>query len=341
MTFEGARHQTADEMRMVLYLPSDEVNWRDDLSGFIHSINSVHDAYKLTTANALWAQKKYPFNDDYLKLIKSTYFSEARNLDFVADPDAQRVTINNWVSNHTNDRIKNLLPPRSIDRDTRLVITNAVYFKGTWETPFEKLYTKPSAFWIVPDQSIQTPTMGLFENSFNYAENDQAQLIQLPYKGNDLSMIIVLPRSKDIKSLEKVLTLDTLKQWQGSMATEKINVYIPKFKFDWNMQMGDILRDMGMKSAFDPGNADFSGMSAKMPDGNLYISAVIHKAWIETNEEGTEAAAATAIIMAAGSAAPITPPKEFRADHPFIFFIQDNKTGYILFMGRVSDPREK
>jgi len=341
MTYEGARHQTADQIRTVLHLPSDEVDWRSDLTAFIQKMNKADRSYELSTANALWAQRKYPFKDEYLKLIKTSYFAEARNLDFVTDPEASRVTINNWVSANTKDRIKDLLPPRSITPDTRLVITNAVYFKGKWEAPFEKENTRPDAFWVTPDQSVQTDMMQVQGKSFNYMENDQAQVLQLPYQGNELSMVIVLPRSKDIQDLDKTLTAGTLKQWQESMILQEINVFIPKFKMDWHLEMGNILAAMGMELAFDPGKADFSGMSDKMPDGNLYIGAVFHKAWIDTNEEGTEAAAATAVLMVAGSAYNPQGPKVFRADHPFFFVIQENATGHILFMGRVSDPREK
>jgi serpin B len=341
MVYEGARNQTADEMRTVLHLPSDEVDWRTDLSNFIQSMNTAHQAYELSTANALWAQKAYPFKEGYLKLIKDTYFAEARNLDFVSDPEASRVTINSWVSKNTKDRINDLLPPRSITPETRLILTNAVYFKGKWETPFDKGDTKSDTFWLDPSQSVQTDMMTLEGKSFDYMDNDQAQVLLLPYQGDDLSMLIVLPRSKDIQGLEKILNQDILKQWQGGMTSQEVNVSIPKFKFDSGYEMSGILSGMGMNLAFDPNNADFSGMADKVHDENLYIGGVFHKAWIETNEEGTEAAAATAVGMMAGAMYHPQERKVFRADHPFIFVIQESKTGHILFMGRVSDPREK
>jgi len=341
MTYEGAHGKTADEMRTILYLPSDEVNWREDISGFIQSMNAVRTSCEVSTANALWAQKAYPFKADYLALVQSSYFAEARNLDFVTDPEASRLTINSWVLAKTKDRIKNLLPSKSITSDTRLVLTNAVYFKGKWQSPFEKPFTKADTFWLDDARSVQTAMMALHEGSFHYNDNDQAQILQLPYQGDDLSMLIVLPRSKDIRLLEKILNTDILKQWQEGMSSQKVNVYLPKFKFDADYQLKDSLAEMGMKTAFDGNDADFSGMVNTALGEKLYIGGVFHKAWIETNEEGTEAAAATAVVMEAGAAFPEHPPKEFRADHPFLFVIEDNKTGLILFMGRVSDPREK
>jgi len=338
MTFEGARGPTSDEMRMALYLPSDEVDWRTDLTSFIQRINSPNKDYALSVANALWVQKAYPFKEDYLNLVKNTYFAEARNLNFAADPEGSRGTINGWVSDHTNNRINDLLPNGSITPNTRFVLTNAVYFKGKWETPFKIENTKFGAFWLTPDQSVQTNMMSLAGESFLYAENDQAQVLQLPYQGNDLSMLIILPRSKNLIGLEKSLTFEMLKQWRDESISQNVDVIFPKFKFDANYQMKDILTGMGINLAFDDKKADFSGMTGNK---DLYIDQVYHKAWIEVNEEGTEAAAATAVVMSLGMAYNPPQPKEFRADHPFIFMIQDNKTGHILFMGRVSDPREK
>jgi len=342
MTYEGARGQTAQEMRTVLHYNTDDVSRRTETSTFIQQINRPDKAYELSVANALWAQKAYPFKEDYLSLVKGTYSAEARNLDFVANPEGSRGTINTWVSDNTNNRINNLLPAGSITPSTRLVLTDAVYFKGKWETLFKKKNTKLGSFWLTPDQSIQTDMMSLLGKSFYYFDNDQVQVLKLFYKGYDLSMLIILPRSKDNQSLEKILTMDMLQQWQKSMISQEVNVFLPKFKFEWKDEMSNMLIGMGMKLAFDRNDANFSGMAYLKSDEPFYIGQVYHKAWIDTSEEGTEAAAATAVVMTMGAVAmPIKKPKIFRVDHPFIFVIQDNKTGHILFMGRVSDPREK
>ena len=343
MTYEGAHGPTADEMRMALYLPSDEVDWRGDVSSFIQNMNAAHPAYELSVANALWTQKAFLFKEDYLKLVKDTYFGEARNLDFIADPEASRTTINNWVLEKTKNRIKDLLPPGSIDHKVRLVLTNAVYFKGKWAVSFKKELTKKDAFWISPTEAVQIDMMGLVGKSFKYTENDQVQVVELPYQGNDLSMLIVLGRDKDVQLVEKAISEPVLREWEGAMFKLPVNVFIPKFKFDADYQMKDILKEMGMKIAFDESLADFSNMAQLSPGEHLYIDQVYHKAWIDVNEEGTEAAAATAVVVMAKSLSmQVTfPPKVFFADHPFIFMIRENKTGHILFMGRVSDPREK
>ncbi|MBF0570520.1 MAG: serpin family protein [Candidatus Omnitrophica bacterium] len=343
MTYEGAKGQTADEMRSALHLPPDDAARRGEVSAFIQSINREDKAYELSTANALWAQKAFPFKADYLNLVKNTYFAEARNLDFVSNPEGARVTINGWVSDNTKNRINNLLPSRSITTETRLVLTNAVYFKGKWSVPFKKKNTKPEAFWLDPDHSVQTDMMMLVGESFDYIDNDQAQLLKISYQGEAFSMLIILPRSKNLQVLEKALTSDTLMQWQMVMMPQKVNIFLPKFKLDFHYEMKGILIGMGMKLAFDMNNADFSSMADLKPDEHLYVDQVYHKAWIDTSEEGTEAAAATAVVMKLTmSARPIKiEPKIFRADHPFIFIIQDNRTKQILFMGRVNDPREK
>ncbi len=339
MAYEGARDKTAQEMRAVLHLSTDNVDRQSGISTFIHQINRPDKAYELAVANALWAQKTYPFKGAYVSLVKDIYSAEVRNLDFKSDLDASRLTINSWVSQHTQNRINDLLPPGSISSDTRLILTDAVYFKGQWDTPFRKQFTKPDTFWVDPGQAVQVEMMQLNGKSFNYTDNDQSQILQLPYQGKDLSMLIILPRLKDIQGLEKMLTLGVIEQWQDGMAFQKVNVFLPKFRFDSSHQMSDILEKMGMKLAFDGQNADFSGMTG---DKGLFIDKVYHKAWIDVDEEGTEAAGATAIgIKALAMRFEPLQPKVFRADHPFIFVIQENKTGHILFMGRVSDPRGK
>jgi len=342
MAYEGARGETAQEMRSLLHLNADDTARRSRIASFIQEINLPGKAYELTVANAFWAGQAYPFKEDYLNLVKHVYFAQVRNLDFISNPEPSRETINNWVSEKTKNHINGLLPSGSITKETRLVLTDAVYFKGKWQTPFKKQFTRPDAFWLTPDQSVLTDMMAIKGESFDYMDNEQAQVLKLPYQGADLDMCIILPRSKDLQDLQKTLTPDLLTQWQQDMKLEGVNVFIPKFKFDAEYMMKDILSGMGMKLAFDPQNADFSGMAELQPGWHLCIDEVYHKAWVDVNEEGTEAAAATGVGMLS-SLARMEPlnPKIFRADHPFLFVIQDKNSGHILFMGRVSDPRGK
>ena len=277
-----------------------------------------------------------------MNLTQSTYFAQAQNLDFESDPEAARVTINQWVSDKTKKRINDLLPPGSINSSTPLVLTDAVYFKGKWVTPFDKGFTQSEDFWITPDRTVKTDMMRVSQD-FDYFENDQVQVLQIPYQGDRLSMLVILPRSKDIHGLEKIFTQDAFLKWENGLSSQQVNLTLPKFKFDSGYEMSRVLGELGMGQAFDVNKADFSGMAQKILGKNLYIGAVFHKAWIDTDEEGTEAAAATAVNMMEAATANPGPDvfKDFIADHPFIFVIEDTVTGHFLFMGRVSDPREK
>ena len=335
MTYEGAKGQTADEMASVLHLPKDDTVRRGGYAGIYSEINKKDKKYLLSTANALWAQKDYEFLKTYFDISEKYYGGKVTNLDFVKDTENSRITINNWVEQQTNNKIKDLIPQGAIDASTRLVLTNAVYFKGTWVKQFDKKNTQEQDFRVRSGTNVKAQMMSLTGEDavFNYTETDQAQILELPYAGNDLSMIVLLPKGDDIDSLEASLSAENLAAWKNSMSKEQVNVYIPKYKFETKYFMTDTLKEMGMPTAFSD-NADFSGMTGKK---DLFISDVIHQASVEVNEEGTEAAAATGVMMGAGAAAP-SQAKTFYADHPFIFIIQDKTTGTILFMGRVSDP---
>jgi serpin B len=335
MVYEGARGGTADEMRTVLHLSTDDAARRAGILQDIMTINAPGKAYALDTANALWAQKDFAFQDAYVQLVRQVYSGEARELDFINAAEPSRITINGWVAQQTRDKIRDLIPPKGVDASTRLVITNAVYFKGAWEETFSKKLTRPEDFWTTPERAVKAELMSQ-EHDFDYMENDLVQMIDLPYEGGDLSMVVVLPRKNDPALIAGGLQPEAFKQWQSGLHGEKVKLYFPKFKFSADYEFKDDLRALGMAAAFDAGAADFSGMTGTR---DLYISQVFHKAWIEVNEEGTEAAAATAVVMALNGM-PTRPeePKVFRADHPFFFVIQDNSTGRILFMGRVSDP---
>jgi serine protease inhibitor len=335
MTYEGAKGKTAQEMQSVFQFPADSVSRRSAFASIYNEINKDGKNYKLSTANALWAQKDYPFLADYLKTTENYYGGKVTNMDFVAEPEKSRLIINKWVEDQTNNKIKDLLSPGDIHDMTRLVLTNAIYFKGKWHLQFEKKDTEERDFKISPQSTIKTQMMKLQGEKalFNYAENDNYQMIELAYQGDEVSMVIVLP----VENSDATTSIDeqSFNELKASMKKQKVNVFIPRFKFETKYMMADDLKKLGMPTAFDSSQADFSGMTG---NDDLYIDKIIHQAYIDVNEEGTEAAAATGIAMA-GKAMP-SEPIIFNADHPFMFVIQQKSNGNILFMGRVNDPTQ-
>jgi len=329
MTYEGARGETAEEMENVLHIPEDKDIRRPNFARIINGINREDKKYELSTANALWAQEGYKFLEEYLKIVENYYGGKATNVDFVNELEKSRQTINRWVEEQTNDRIKELLHEGDIDELTRLVLTNAIYFKGRWLLQFDPEDTKELEFTTINGEKKSVPMMSLREE-FNYAEIDGCQILEMLYEGEDLSMIFILP--EDIRSAEENLTVEKLSEWKDAMVKQEVDVLIPGFKLETRYYMKETLKEMGMILPFSL-SADFSGMDGTL---NLMIDKVIHQAFIEVNEEGSEAAAATAVVIKL-KAAP-APAPVFRADHPFIFLIQQRDTGNILFMGRVGDP---
>ncbi len=342
ITYEGAREETADEIKQVFHFPKEDSARRPAFARLYNLINAPTGDYQLSTANALWIEDTYPLLQEYVRVASEYYAARATNLDFIRNAESSRVTINNWVEAHTNDKIKNLIPQGAVDPMTRLVITNAVYFKGKWALEFDPKNTHEEDFQVMPSDPIKSSPdyvkaqmMHLYgENAiFNYTENYDLQAIELNYEGGEVSMLILLPKGLSTGGIESYLEPGKLARLRDQMKTEKLGeVAIPRFNFETQYELDSELSAMGMPIAFSPGNADFSGMDGTK---DLYISKVIHKAFIEVNEEGTEAAAATAVIMALTS---MPEHKTFRADHPFVFVIQEKKTGAVLFLGRVADP---
>jgi len=345
MTYEGARGKTAEEMQAVFHFPQDDNARRVGFAAIYNEINKKDKKYNLSTANALWAQKDYKFLGSYFNLIQTYYGGNVTNLDFVGDAENSRITINKWVEEQTNHKIKDIIPPGVLNSLTRLVLTNAVYFKAKWFIPFLN-ETTDQDFRVSAGNAIKVKMMSLYGSGvkasdgeivpirFNYAETEKAQILELPYQGNETSMLILLPKGDNLQDIEQSLTADKLYEWRSMLKETKLDgVYLPRFKFETKYFMPETLKRMGMKKAFDPSEADFSGMDGTR---NLYISDVIHQAFIDVNETGTEAAAATVVVMTLTMAP--GEPKVFRADHPFIFIIQQRDTGNILFMGRVADP---
>ena len=332
MVYEGARGETASEIREVFYFPEDDVERRSSFAAVYNQINKADKKYKLSTANALWAQQDYVFLDEYFEVVEQNYGGKVTNLDFKSNTEESRVIINDWVEGKTNGKIKDLIS--YLDPLTRLVLTNAVYFKGDWVYEFDKGDTMESSFMLSSGQDVIVDMMFLDNDdaTFNYLDREELQILEMPYKGEEISMLILLPKG-DIAELESEFSYDKLNEWKENMFKQEVIIYVPKFTFETKYTgMGDTLIEMGMPSAFDYNVADFSGMTGKR---DLYISQVIHQAFVDVNEEGTEAAAATAVVMEAMSAGP---SNVFKADHPFIFIIQEGEAGNILFIGKVENP---
>lgn len=334
MTYEGANGTTAEEMQTVLHVPEDANVRRPNFARLYNAINEQEKEYALSTANALWAQRDFMFLKEYTYTIEKYYGGKVTNCDFIGAPEQARETINTWVADNTNQKIKDLIPRGVINDATRLVLTNAIYFKGTWALQFDENETYEKDFHTSAGNTVKVPMMRLVDSdtSFKYVETDEVQVLELFYEGDDLAMFIILPRGDDLSNIEGSLNPDLLSKWQNMLREQEVDIIIPKFKFTTKYLMGNILSDMGMPTAFSSA-ADFSGMNGAR---NLFISSVIHQAFVEVNEEGTEAAAATGVVMEITSVGPRKPV--FRADHPFIFIIQNIETGNILFLGRVCDP---
>jgi serpin B len=330
MTFEGARGKTAEEMQSVLHFPNDDTVRRSAFAWLYNDMNKEEKEYILSTANALWASESYKFLDEYFDVIEKFYMGKVTNMDFINEAEESRQTINTWVEEQTNGKIKDLLKKEHVTAMTRLILTNAIYFKGNWVKQFNEKNTKESDFRVDSEKTVKVPMMSMRDETFNYTATQNLQILELPYQGEDLSMLIILPWEGKMDSVEESLTLENLASWRNNLREQKIDIYIPKFKFETRYDMGDTLKEMGMPTAFSPGGADFSGMDGSK---RLFIDFVIHQGFVEVNEKGTEAAAATAVGMVETSI-----PNTFNADHPFIFLIQDRDSGNILFMGKVSDP---
>lgn len=339
ITYEGARGTTAEEIRSVFRFPANQNIMRSGFTEVITGINSPSNTYTLRTANALWAEKTFSFLPEYISAGEKYYGAKTTNLDFINKPDESRVAINRWVEDQTEDKIRGLLSEDSIDPDTRLVITNAIYFKGTWTRQFDEEKTMDADFRTGTGSIVRVPMMQRTDEDarYGYAETDMFQALSMPYEsgdGKELSMLVLLPKSNDLSTIESSFNASSLATLRQSISTRRVMVYFPKFTMETKYSLSRMLSTMGMPIAFS-GSADFSGMAGTK---DLYIDDVIHQAFVEVNEEGTEAAAATAVIMRQTSLLIEEPTPVFRADHPFIFMIQDSDTGNILFMGRVSDP---
>lgn len=335
MTFAGARAGTESQMAKVLHFARQGQGIHSFFGSFTRTLTgSELNGGGLKIANALWGQKTYPFLDGFVKPVTDNYGGGLRLIDFKGSPEKARHEINMWVENQTQEKIKDLIRPGIVDRFTRLILTNAIYFKGMWSARFEKHRTKEAAFSLADGAETRVPMMRLTDR-FSYLKGAGFQVLELPYKGGALSMIVLLPdKSRGIEEFERSVTNEKLTEWLGRLRRQEVAVYLPRFKITTpTYRLDSALKSLGMTDAFSP-SADFSGMTSNK---DLYISAVLHKGYVDVNEEGTEAAAATAVVMRMKGGGPGSIP-EFKADHPFMFLIRHNRSNCILFLGRFCKP---
>ena len=348
MTYAGARGDTETQMAGTLHfdLPQDNLHstfnaldvelasrGRDDQT-------SDTEGFKLRIANAVWGQHDYEFQEMFLDLLAENYGAGVRPANFREDPEKSRLTINDWIAEQTEDRIMDLIPKGVIDSLTRMVLTNAIYFNAAWAFTFEEQDTSEAPFYLLDGNEILVPMMRQTAR-FDYARGDGYQVVDLPYVGHELSMTILLPDEGHFGEFEDSLDATLVERVLGDVQRKEVSLVMPKFEFESQFPLARTLEEMGMSNAFDKLTADFSGM-----DGNscaagdvpcLFVKAVIHKAFVSVDEQGTEAAASTAVVVVAESARP--EPIRVAIDRPFIFLIRDSDTGAILFLGRVLDPR--
>lgn len=336
MTYAGARGETEQQMAGALRFTLPQGRLHPAFNGLDQALASRGHAaegqdgegFRLNVANAIWGQIAYPFEAPFLDVLGESYGAGLHVVDFVSASEQARDIINGWVAKRTEDRIKEILPQGVITSDTRLVLTNAIYFNAAWEVPFKEASTGPGDFTRQDGSIVSVPMMkGWFD--MRYGEGDGYAALEMPYDGHELSMVLVLP--SDLDSFEASLDSALLSGVIGSLGARGVDVRLPRFKFESSLDLKEPLSDLGMSIAFS-GAADFSGISGK---GGLSISDVLHKAFVSVNEAGTEAAAATAVIVGETSA---PEPASIQFDRPFLFLIRDIQTGAILFFGRVSDP---
>jgi serpin B len=334
MTWAGARGETAREMQKVLHLDG-TIDQVPALAGkLLHGYQDPALGVTLRLADRLFGEKTARLRPAFTDRMSASFGAPVEPVDFLNAADASRQHINAWVAEATADRIKDLIPPGGVDRSTQLVLVNAIYFLGTWRSPFFRQATAAVAFHLTPSESHDVPTMRQ-DMWVSFAATDGVKLLELPYRGGAFAMTLVLPDAVDgLGAVEAQLSPATLERWLVTLASATVSVVLPKFEIDPPaLMLNEPLRSLGMMLAFDGRKADFGGL-AEEPS---HVSGIFHKAFVKLDEQGTEAAAATTIRE--GKKARPEPPKlEFHADHPFLFFLRDVRSGLILFMGRVADP---
>lgn len=336
MTYGGAAGETKEQMGKVLHVDLPDSRLEAGFGTLNTLLNAKSPGYQLNVANRLWVQSDFRFQASFLKSTLEHYGAEPDKVDF-AEPESARRTINEWVAGQTDGKIPELLSAGVLQDKTRFVLTNAIYFKGTWKFRFAKTDTHKASFQVAKDHQIQVSTMQQ-TGALRYTQVDDAQLLELPYVGGHLSMVILLPTRLDgLAALEKKLVANDVQKWMSGLHDEdEVEVYLPKFTFTSQLGLKDKLSSLGMSLAFSD-RAEFSGISTEKAQK---LFDVIHQAFVDVNEDGTEAAAATGHI-GGDAPGPVSRTIVFRADHPFFFLIKDQRTGAILFLGRVVDPNKR
>lgn len=332
MTWAGARGDTEADMARALHFTLGQGRQHDAMHGSNAAVIASADKAIFTVANRLWADKSVTFKPEFLGTARQFYGAEPEAMDFASDFEGARKRINTWVEDNTAKKIRDLLAPGDVDADTKLVLTNAVYFKGLWKHAFQKESTQPRMFTTAAGAAKEVPMMS-HSKDHGFVEMDGVKVLEMAYKDSNLSMVAILPaEGSSLASLESSLTSEKLGAMVAGLTEQDVAVVFPKFKLETRMQLGPALSTLGLGAAFSD-QADFSGMTE---DAALMISKVVHKAFVEVDEEGTEAAAATGVIMMPTS---VRITAEFIADRPFLFLIRDRESGAVLFVGRVADPR--
>jgi len=340
MTYAGARNTTEKEMAAALHFTLPQASLHPSFNSLDQQLMARGQGakgkdgkgFRLNIVNAIWGQEGYTFLPAYLDLLAQDYGAGLRTLDFRTAPDPSRETINKWVEDQTEQRIKDLIPPGGIDPLTRLVLTNAIYFNAAWANNFEKNSTQSAPFHLPDGSTVDVPMMHQTEG-MGYTAGDGYQAVSLPYDGRELEMVVLLPDEGKFAEFEKSLDSGKAVSIIKEIAPKQVALSLPRFKFESDFDLGNVLAGMGMPTAFSDQRADFSGMTG---DRDLSISKVVHKAFVGVDEAGTEAAAATAVIMRA-TAMPAM-PLQVTVDRPFIFLIRDIQTGSVIFVGRVVNP---
>ena len=342
MTYAGAEESTAEEMASVLRFMLDQENLHPAFNALGQKLDSLAelevpqdqgDPFQLNIANAIWGQQDFHFEDDFLDLLAENYGAGLRLLDYISQPEESRLAINQWVSDETKEKIQDLIPQGGITNDTRLVLSNAIYFKATWLEPFNENMTEEGIFYGLEEEEIPAQMMKTgHDASFRYLKEDGYQVVELPYIGNQVSMLVVVPDQGRFEEFEDQFSVEELNRILDGISYSPVVLTFPRFEFETEISLASTLAAMGMPTAFSDA-ADFSGMTGAK---DLFISDVFHKAFVSVDEEGTEAAAATAVVMAVESMP--ESPIELTVDRPFLFLIREHETGTVLFMGRVVNP---
>jgi serpin B len=365
MTYAGADGDTRAEMQRVLHYPADDTVLHSGFAELARELVQIQQdsiqavmagarnegrhprtPIELHAANRLFVQDGYPLRAPFLALVKDNYGAEPEPLDFIHATEQARLAINSWVEDQTKKKISNLIPPGGLTEKTRLALANAIYLHAGWGNPFDKGWTKPAEFFVHGTESVKVPTMNKTEHTYGYLHRDGFTAVSLPYVGAGIKFLILLPDAHDgLPALEQKLTPALLAEC-ANLPASFVDLHLPKFKLEPPaMALGGQLQQLGLKNAFDQpkGSAHFDRMAPRKPDDYLYIGQVFHKAFLSLDEEGTEAAAATVVLMMRATMVRYEPnrpiPIEVHVDHPFIFAIQHVPSGECLFLGRVTDPR--